>query len=67
MPDAHAARVRHTAQPPERPRLLRHVLRGLPARVVHLLNDPPVGTRRDEQPFVHSIRYVLPTLLSLFD
>jgi len=63
---AHAARVRHTVRPPERPRLLRHVLRGLPAPVDRLPNDPPVDTGRHKWPPVHSIWYVY-LLLPLFD
>lgn len=44
VPGAHTSRLRQTVLPPERPRLLLHVLRYLSAYIVHLHNHPQVYT-----------------------
>lgn len=58
VPRRHADRVRHAVQPAQRPRLLRHELRGVPARVVRVPPGRPVDVRRRELRPVPAVRYV---------
>jgi len=58
MPRGHHGRLRRAVQPAQRPRLLRHVLRGLSARVVRLPAGRPVDAARDRLDAVQTLRYV---------
>lgn len=58
MPGPNPRRVRHAVQPAQRPRLLRHVLRGLPARVLHLSAGRPVDVRPHTSRSVQTVRRV---------
>jgi len=59
VPSRHAARVRHAVRSPQRARLLRHVLRCLPAPGVRLPADRPVEAGRHRRPSVRVVRYVI--------
>jgi len=67
VPGAHVVPVQHTAQSPENPQLLRQMLHAPPVHVVHLRNLPNEYGTKKKRRYVLSIRYVLPTLLLLFD